>query len=509
MKDRCVHEDGRGKPWIHHPTRCGQFRIWSQWPSLASFMQETHGLEPRFTCKSATRPDQIWLSPELLSLVANVATWGIFPDHDVLIAGIRLPAHLSHEPQWRLPGRIPWKSFDESAWNGLPEIAYWTSRCIGSHEGCDVTASSEASDAFHSWSQDFEICASASMSTAVSRADRSFHGRAKIVTPQFRRINPVTQKGHRPGESAQSCGFLNRAVARWFQQLRRLQSYKHAIASSRNEETFLSRASLWQSIRRAAGFNQGFIQWWRDRPIQLQGSPAEVPSVPRCLEVATRMLEDFHHNYRRFESWQHQRRHESCKSKFEHTSKSLFATTRKSSPPALDHLEDTITQPIEVVDACQGLVSVSQPFPEQGIVRWTLQDQPAWVQRVGDHYQIDSDLLLIPGQSLACTVLVHEPEVIHQRLLDLWSPRWNRHGILPEPDWNPILQFAREHLPIVEWQLHPISVSDWKRAVHKFKTTAAAGPCGWTREDLIHLTDTQIGHVLDFFSSLESGVAWP
>lgn len=479
------------------------------WCELQDFMQQTHGLEPRFTCKSATRPDQIWLSPELLSLITNVATWSIFPDHDVLIAGIRLPERRSHESQWRLPGRIPWKHLDEEAWNSLPEIASWISRRVGSHEGCEVAASSEASDAFRAWSQDFEIRASASMSTAISRADLSFHGRAKLVAPKSRRINPVTQKSHRPGESAQSCGFLNRAVARWFQQLRRLQSYKHAVASSRHDETFLSRTSLWQSIRRAAGFDQGFVQWWRVRPIQLQGSPDEVPPFPPGLEIATRMLEDFHHNYRRFESWQHQRRLESCKAKFDHTSKSLFAATRKSSPPALDHLEDTITQPIDVVDASQALVSVPQPFPEKDIVRWTLQNQPAWVQRLGDHYQIDSDLLLVQGQSLACTVIAHEPEVIHQRLLDLWSPRWNRHGILPEPDWNPILQFAREHLPVIEWQLHPISISDWKRAIRKFKTTAAAGPCGWTREDLLHLTDCQISHVLDFFASLEAGAPWP
>ncbi len=41
----------------------------------------------------------------------------MFSDHDVLIAGIRLPDRRTHEYHWRLPGRIPWQSLDEATWN--------------------------------------------------------------------------------------------------------------------------------------------------------------------------------------------------------------------------------------------------------------------------------------------------------------------------------------------------------------------------------------------------------
>ena len=49
----------------------------------------------------------------------------------------------------------------------------------------------------------------------------------------------------------------------------------------------------------------------------------------------------------------------------------------------------------------------------------------------------------------------------------------------------------------------------WVEAVRSFKPNAASGPCGWSRQDLLHLTDLQVEHVLQAFKAIEHGAGWP
>ena len=484
------------------------------WIELQQLQLQQHGIAPAFTCKGVTSPDQLWISPELVKFVVNSAVWSIFPDHAVLIAGLRLPSVRTHEPQWHLPGHIPWQNVDFDLWHNSPEIEPWIQTSF-SREGCEIVEDSsrdaiaDASQKFHRWSQSFEQRATSCLSSATSRADRSFHGRASLCKPVLRRVNPVVPKSARPGEAKQLNGFLNRAVSRWYKQYRRLQSYHHAIASSRVSENEVSRVQLWQSIRRAHGFAGGFCQWWKSRPHPMQGSPVEVPLGPPSLQVATLMLEDFSHNYRRFELWQHERRLASCKAKLQATAKGIFSITRKPAKPPLDVLEDVVSQPIKVIDGGLGIVSVPSPFPTSQVHNWTLQNEPACVSKDGENYKVESDLLLVDGQSLSCKVTVTESSAIHQRLSDLWSPRWQKHGLVPTSEWNSIVDFAKASLPHGSIDLPEISTADFRQAVHRFKVSAATGPCGWTREDLLNLTDTQVSHVLDFFSEIENTGVWP
>lgn len=144
----------------------------------------------------------------------------------------------------------------------------------------------DSSDAFSKWSEAFETRASKSMRTKTAQLDRSYFGRAQLCKPKYGRINAIVVKRARPGEVSQANGFLNRATSRWYKQLRRLQSYLHAARSVRCEETWVSRLQLWNSIKYAAGFVNGFEAWWKDRPRPMQGSPVDLPSLPPCSDVA-------------------------------------------------------------------------------------------------------------------------------------------------------------------------------------------------------------------------------
>ena len=92
---------------------------------------------------------------------------------------------------------------------------------------------------------------------------------------------------------------------------------------------------------------------------------------------------------------------------------------------------------------------------------------------------------------------------MHNRLIDFWSPRWNKHSDIPTSHWNHIADFARVHMQFEPSELPPITAHDFRGA---YKSNAATGPCGWTLQDLRHMTDTQVSAVVDLFSAIEDGV---
>ena len=491
-----------------------QMKIWQShgWLELQDLMHQLYGLVPRPTCKLATAPDQIWLSPELIPYVQNMSVWDIFPDHSVLIAGLAFPSCSRFQMQWRLPGHIPWDRIDLEQWSSnsdLGPICGAGSQHVGSSDPADQTAATED---FRSWSRKFELKASASSQSRTVRADTSFYGRGALDRPHPRLITPSVPKHSRDGEVQQASGFLNRVVSRWYKQLRRLQSYLHAIKSPRAAENFLSRASLWHAILSADGFKGNFQTWWESRPHQQQGTPARLPEYPPNLHVAQLVYDDFLLNYRRFEHWQNQKRQQSSRTKMLATAKGVFAITRKPAKESLDCLVDSEDQTITVTDAMQGWVQVPRPFKPGTMIHWTLQDQPAIVHPVHQSsttFQVSSDLILVDGQVLSCKILVHDETEIHQRLHDLWSPRWTKHSETPTSQWDHICQFAEHHLPRGTFSLPEITVADWRKAVHSFKPTAATGPCGWTLSDLKNMTDSHISSLLDFYRGIENGSPWP
>ena len=229
-----------------------------------------------------------------------------------------------------------------------------------------------------------------------------------------------------------------------------------------------------------------------------------MPSLPM------RFFTDFHQNYRRFEHWQMRRRQDSVQAKVQSSARGLFLATRKPPKASLDCVEEVIAQKITLVDSHQSLVSVPVPFPKSGIHKWTLQNDHVLVQPHGPLYKLDSDLLLVDGQTFACHLTIHEASDIHQRLIDLWSPRWSKRTDVPEHSWNRIVDFAQAHLPRKHFSLPKLTVEVWKKAVRSFKQTAATGPsCGSSRQDLLQMTDAQVQGIIAFFEQIESSAKWP
>ncbi len=445
-------------------------KLWSTqgFVEVQSYFSSVYGYTPRMTCKGATAPDQIWVSAEVI------------PFLDMLIIGLSLPDCPKYEKQWPLPGRIPWNYVDSNLWNDQPPLESIRSRFLTLQRSSAFPVSRDESkdnisQAFASWSHDFELRVSQSFRTDVASHDSSFKGRAKLVQPRSRRIQPVAPKHSCHGEEVQASGFLNRSLNRWYKQVRRLQSFRHAARSSRVVETFESRATLWQCILLAPGFSDGFQAWWPTRIVKLQGSPTVLPDYPPGVDNIEAIYDDFLANYRRYEHWQCSKREESLQAKVASSSKDLFAITCKPPKPMLDCLNNAVSQQITVVDTRQNLVSTPSHFPESSVHSWTLQDQPAVVRRIGHTYQVDCDLLLCSGQVLTCHQTISATEQIHSKLVQLWSPYWNRHCDVPDSRWAEIIDFGVRSLPTGVFLFPAVTKSDWRKAIHKFKLTAAAG----------------------------------
>lgn len=96
-------------------TALDAFRVWRlhSWEELQVLMNKRYNVQIRFTCKSSTTPDQIWLSPEAQQLVCNVGYLDCFPDHLVLAVKLSFPSALEKQLHWRIPAKLPWDAVEE------------------------------------------------------------------------------------------------------------------------------------------------------------------------------------------------------------------------------------------------------------------------------------------------------------------------------------------------------------------------------------------------------------
>ena len=158
------------------------------------------------------------------------------------------------------------------------------------------------------------------------------------VEPSIREVCPGVLRASRPGEAVIANDLLGREVKRWFQQLRGLQSLKHALSVGKQTDMARQyRSQLWQPILTAKGFTPSFASWWPRRVVRLHGAPQELHETPSAAQAAT-IYDDFHSNYRKLESWHVRRRGSVLQSKYAESSSVLFSALRPAKPPVLETL---------------------------------------------------------------------------------------------------------------------------------------------------------------------------
>ena len=104
------------------------------------------------------------------------------------------------------------------------------------------------------------------------------------------------------------------------------------------------------------------------------------------------------------------------------------------------------------------------------------------------------DCVLRSGKTLAIgdTALlrnfVPDTEGICSRLTEHWKKRWCQISEQSPEQIGKVLDFAQVFLPRLDFQLAPLTMSDWAEALKRIQTTAAREGDGISRLDLLSLS---------------------
>ena len=483
----------------HDFDRLDQCAVWRShgWVELPCLAERLWGTAPQPTCKHATRHDYIWLSPEAAACCTKATVLDVYQEHSTLIAGFSLSGHAVTETTWPLPAEIPWASISVDAWHQA-----------GSHLPVATEDSTK-------WFATFSHAVERSLRGFVfpfpgNQIPSSCFGRGQRCAPQVQCLHTSIPRPSRPGEVALRHDGLCAEVKRWFQQLRRLQSLKHALlAASPSPAAIDYRFSLWRSIRLAKGFCGGFPGWWPDRPTRLVGSPSELPETVPDPTTAISIFEDFRCNFRRLESWHMKRRGQILDCKYDKSLSQVFRELRDPTPEQVDTLTVSREYAILAVSSQGTQVHLDSAPDLRGTSSWAVDGQPVAVTDVDD-VVCTLSAPACPGQELEQTQTLSSVPDVQAEFVSLWAGRWQKHANTTAAHWQRFLAFATAFLPHQTFCLPRITVDDWLRAVRRFRPRAARGPDGWAKADLLHMPLARVQQLLDFLSELEAGKRpWP
>ena len=221
-------------------------------------------------------------------------------------------------------------------------------------------------------------------------------------------------------------------------------------------------------------------------------------------------MRTFRVNYRRYEAWQFRKRAETLKARRHSDSASCFQVVKPERSEPLASIVEPFSQPIRTVPGLPGLVAVDEDYPEEGVLRWSLDGHDACVSRVGPGvYRVDCDRLFLPTSMLTCHCMQAEVKQIQEGLERLWKARWHKHKDTPTSQWDRIIGFARAYLPKCSVDLPDLSIEALNAALRRFKPKAARGPDGWSKADLINLPPEFQQDVVNMFRRIELIGQWP
>ena len=487
----------------HDLDRLQQCAVWESqgWVEAQDLALRLWNRPPEPTCKHSTRRDFVWLSPEAAALCNSVSISETYQEHSTLIAGFALSGGSLAETSWPLPAELPWSEVG---------VADWHSH--GDQQPIPPCTSCTPDVWFARFSKAVEHSLDGFLpSFPNGRPPSSSFGRGQRTEPLRSNGSARPPKPSRPGEVGMRHDGLGAEVRRWFQQLRRLQSLHHSVrAASQSPSALEYRLSLWQAIKTARGFRSGFASWWRQRPVQLVGSPSDLPAGVPDANQARSMYEDFRCNYRRLEDWHLRHRTKILDAKYDRSLSQLYNDLRDPAPDQVDTLQIQKTHTILAVSPSGDQVHLETPVDCRGSSTWNIDGNPVTV------ISCDGDLcnLATPasqtGGELEQVQTLSSVADLHSEFKSLWAPRWQLHGETSPANWRRFLDFATAFLPRNDIVLPDITPELWYRAVSRYKPRAARGPDGWAKLDLLHLPLRRTQELLHFLASIEQGnLEWP
>ena len=468
------------------------------WKDAQDLAYEWWGQEHCMTYRSSSITDHVLLSPEMVPLVKDVKCWNWFADHSGIGACLEVPIVKLQQRVWPLPAEVPWDAVRYEEWRQAQ------------HHLPDVQASCPDHRVLQ-WARAYENSFDGFMDTSIGHLPTSCRGRCQQKDPVVRAVDSPLLKPSRPGEVQIKTDFVGRAVHRWFQQLRRLQSMVHAKNADKNTPDAIEyRTSLWRAIRKSKGFEGTFETWWRTRPTQLAGLPEELPSEPPTAASCRAIFEDFHINYRNFESWHARRRKNLISAQFQANTNKIFEVTRKEPRGGVNYLEKATNTTVLGSNAAQSQIHVDINHELQLLASLKVLEQmiPISAQE-GQVITLEGEWILQDGMEAEVIEHASTADKLHQQLIEFWKPRWWKDPLPKPEEWSRIINFAKAYLPPGHLEHVDISVESWTDINRRYGPRAARGPDGLSHADLRKMPSQFQDELVSILNQCEEETVWP
>ena len=113
------------------------------------------------------------------------------------------------------------------------------------------------------------------------------------------------------------------------------------------------------------------------------------------------------------------------------------------------------------------------------------------------------------GDVVRQTTVIADIPAIFEAFKQEWEPRWNRHQHILDSQWDQICSFAQQTLKPICWNFPQWTAERFAQVVRSKKATAATGPDGVTRQDLVSLPTHAVQSILKVFHRVEGQAQWP
>ena len=270
--------------------------------------------------------------------------------------------------------------------------------------------------------------------------------------------------------------------AHWVRQVRRLQAFVRSCSADGSHSQYA--ASVWAAIVRAKGFTGGFVQWWSRCPHRVHGAPLQIPWVPPCGVIATRIFETLALQVRSLESQLISTSRQYARLRRARIPRLIFQDLRPMQSSGVDYLIRPIQSSIVSVDAADQSIVVEPPHgwsPDrivcQGLPLSLIHVEP-------DCIWLEDSSALQPGDVISQVQCSGTQTELETMFVDEWKARWERHKDVPDSRWATILDFARQALPRLEFSWPAISPDVLSQLIASKKSSSACGLDGVSIADL-------------------------
>ena len=465
------------------------------WIEVQDLMALRTGDPPRNTCKGKTRKDFLWLSPELARAFHKLDFHDTFADHCVLQAFFRYDSDFLERWIWPKPLAIDWTH--------VPDITTPVEFATG-----------DPSDHYHQLWQLRE----AQAQLVVPDWNRKMEGRGAIRTP-------IHQKGwHTPLKKGRSCDVqphfygVSCQHAKWFKQLRRLQSFC-AWTSTQNRSHARNpfhEVMLWQSILQATGFSPSFSPWW---PSRLYRCPQDVPFIPQTTPSAAIALSIYHAflvEVRALETQLQAAKLAHAKGRRDRSPNLIFKDVGKPFAQPVETLLANRSTQVSCVDAEDNAFELEPPCLFDLDKPVVIDGHPvklvhAEVDKIWVEQELSSSSLsdLPAGATVTQSTPLGALPEIFEAFHEQWKKRWCRHDDVPHSQWHDIISFAAKVIPAVSPDPLTLDGDLLRAECHRKKAKAATGLDGASRLDFVQAGPNFLQSILNLYSRAEDDGQWP